>query len=63
MQAILINSNQSASKDKQAIVKLLLEKGANVSVKANSGKTALAMATESNQTNIVEMLKAAGAKE
>ena len=45
------------------IVRLLLEKGADVNVKTDSGKTALIHAKNEGHTDIVEMLEKAGAKE
>jgi len=43
-------------------VKILLELGANVNVKDKEGRTALAYATVRGHTEIVQLLKQAGAK-
>ena len=43
------------------IVKMLLEKGANVNLKTIHGSTALAIAVENNQVEIVKMLLDGGA--
>jgi len=46
------------------VVKLLLEKGADVNVKTNDGKwTALGLAKLKGHTDIVQLLEKAGAKE
>jgi len=45
------------------IVKLLLEKGADVNAKNHYGTTALKAASDIGHTDIVKMLKEAGAKE
>jgi len=42
---------------------MLLENGADINVKTNDGKTALTFASENGHSNIVELLKQAGAKE
>lgn len=44
-----------------AIVRLLIEAGADVNAKRYDGKTALMYATEGNATEVMELLKAAGA--
>jgi serine/threonine-protein phosphatase 6 regulatory ankyrin repeat subunit B len=44
------------------VVKLLLQKGAAVNVRNNLGKTALIIASERNNDEVVEVLKAAGAR-
>jgi ankyrin repeat protein len=52
-----------ATEDGRAdMVKLLIEKGADVNVKAGKKKTALAIATKKKYTEIVGLLRAAGAK-
>ncbi|MGA2093146.1 MAG: ankyrin repeat domain-containing protein [Sedimentisphaerales bacterium] len=45
------------------VVNLLLEKGAEVNVKDNNGKTALGMAKLRSYADIVQLLEKAGAKE
>ena len=45
-----------------AIVKLLLDKGANVHIKSRSGKTALDIARERNNKEVIQLLLKAGAK-
>ena len=45
------------------IVKLLIDRGANVNEKDNYGETALMVATRRVKTEIVELLKNADAKE
>jgi len=45
------------------IVKLLIENGADVNVKDKDGMTALMYASEEGYTEIVSLLKNAGAKE
>jgi ankyrin repeat protein len=44
------------------LVRFLVENGANVNATSNKGKTPLSIATEAGYTNIIEILKAAGAK-
>lgn len=44
------------------LVDFLLKHGANVNLKSSKGKTPLSLATEAGYTNIVEILKKAGAK-
>ncbi len=44
-------------------VELLLDKGADVKAKTNEGKTALMIAKEKRNTEIVKLLKQHGAKE
>ncbi len=44
------------------IVKLLIEAKANVNLKNHSGETALTLANKNKRTEIVKLLKAAGAK-
>lgn len=46
----------------EELVRFLVENGANVNATSNKGKTPLSIATEAGYTNIVEILKAAGAK-
>ena len=46
----------------QELVAFLLKHGANVNAKSNKDKTPLSIATEAGNTNIVEILKKAGAK-
>jgi ankyrin repeat protein len=48
--------------NKKELVKFLIQKGANVNTKANDGSTALSLATAEGHQNIVELLKANGAK-
>jgi ankyrin repeat protein len=45
------------------VVKLLLEKGADINGKANNGKTALSVAQAQSHADVVAFLKAHGAKE
>ena len=45
-----------------AVVKLLIEKGADINARDNSGRTALMIASKNGHTQIVELLKAHGAK-
>jgi ankyrin repeat protein len=45
------------------VVRLLLEKGADVNAKTKYGKTALALAKIKDHTDIVQLLEKAGAKE
>ncbi|HTY25989.1 MAG TPA: ankyrin repeat domain-containing protein [Desulfomonilaceae bacterium] len=45
------------------VVKLLLDKGADVNAEDQNGQTALTLASEKGHTEIVELLKAHGAKE
>ena len=53
----------AAYKGRTEVVKLLLEKGADVNAKEKSGGTALDAAKEGGHTDIVQLLKKAGAKE
>jgi ankyrin repeat protein len=48
--------------NKEKLVSFLVEHGANINAKSNKGKTPLSIATEAGFTNIVEILKANGAK-
>ncbi|MFC1794874.1 hypothetical protein ACFL3Q_14965 [Planctomycetota bacterium] len=43
--------------------RVLLTKGANANLKSKGGHTALDLAREKNQTDVVELLKKHGAKE
>ena len=45
------------------IVKLLIQAGANVNYRNDSGKSILQLAEQEGVTEIVDLLKAAGAKE
>lgn len=45
------------------VVKALLEKGADVNVRSNDGKTALTYAEQSGNTEIIRLLKEAAAKQ
>ncbi|MBI3652859.1 MAG: ankyrin repeat domain-containing protein [Acidobacteria bacterium] len=45
------------------IVKLLIDAGANLNLRDQHGKTALQWAMESDNNNMIELLKKAGAKE
>ena len=45
------------------IARLLIEAGADVNAQDNQGKTALMLAEESHSTDVIELLKSAGAKE
>jgi uncharacterized protein len=49
------------SRRRTEVVKLLLEKGADVNIKANDGTAALIMASENRYTEIVKLLLAAKA--
>ena len=44
-------------------VKLLLEKGADINIRDNGGKTALMFASEKGRSEIIKLLKTHGAKE
>jgi ankyrin repeat protein len=46
-----------------AAVRLLIARRANVNARASNGATALVMATTKNRTEVVEILKQAGARE
>jgi hypothetical protein len=48
--------------NKEKLVNFLIQKGANVNAKANDGTTALSLASAEDHQNIVEILKANGAK-
>lgn len=48
--------------NEEKLVNFLVEHGANVNAKSNKDKTPLSIATEAGNTNIVEILKKAGAK-
>ena len=48
--------------DNVDIIKALLDKGADVNIKANDGATALSWALKKGNTNTVALLKKAGAK-
>ncbi len=50
-------------KNDSAIVKLLLENGADADIKNNEGKTPLDIAKDRNYMELIQLLKAAGAKE
>ena len=52
-----------ALKGNQAIVELLLARGADVQAKDQEGQTALSLATRNNMPAIAEVLRKAGAKE
>lgn len=52
-----------AASENAKIVKILLEKGADVNAKAGPGVTALSLAQQNKQQEIVRLLKEAGAKE
>ncbi|ACB51840.1 hypothetical protein cce_2492 [Crocosphaera subtropica ATCC 51142] len=45
------------------VIKLLIQAGANVNTKDNNGNTALSLAIEAENTEIIKLLKDAGAKE
>ena len=51
----------AASNGRTAIVKALIEKGANVNSRTRAGKTALSYATRRGHTAIVTLLRNAGA--
>jgi ankyrin repeat protein len=46
-----------------AAVRLLIERRANVNARAGNGATALVMATTKNRTEVIDILKRAGAVE
>ena len=54
---------QAAHYGKLEVVKILLNKGADVNAKDASGDTALIQASHNNNPEVVEILKAHGAKE
>ena len=45
------------------VVKVLLDKGADINLKTTTGQTALAVAKEKKNTDVVQLLEKAGAKE
>ena len=51
----------AAKKGDIATVKTLLNRGADVNLKCNIGKSAKMLATEKGQTEVIELLKQAGA--
>jgi ankyrin repeat protein len=53
----------AAWKDYEDVVKMLLNKGANLSAKDQRGRTPLSMAEKAEHTKIVELLHKHGAKE
>ena len=53
----------AAKSGHEKVVKLLLDKGANVNMKNRDGQTALDVAQEKGHKEIVKILKAHGAKE
>ena len=53
---------EAAHHGSPAVVKLLLEKGADVNAANKKGATALKLAQQKKHAEIVKMLKAAGAK-
>ncbi|MBR4682018.1 MAG: ankyrin repeat domain-containing protein [Elusimicrobiaceae bacterium] len=59
----LIYATKAKSGNYEGIVSVLLKAGADVNAKDNDGKTAIKLAQEAGNTKIVELLKAAGAKE
>jgi len=54
---------EAAKSGQSEQVKSLLDAGADVKVRDNRGQTPLMIAAEEDQTQIVELLKQAGAKE
>jgi len=53
----------AARNNRPDLVTFLIEKGANVNARAKDGKTALALAQEEGHSEMVKLLKVAGAKE
>jgi ankyrin repeat protein len=51
-----------AGEDNEELIKFLIKNGANVNAKSKEGKTPLSIATEAGNANIIELLKASGAK-
>ncbi len=52
----------ASNMNNEELIKFLIKNGANVNVKANDGTTPLSHAFQAGHTNIIEILKAAGAK-
>ncbi len=53
----------AAGNNRSDLVSFLITRGADVNARAKDGKTALALAREEGHTEVVKLLKAAGAKE
>jgi ankyrin repeat protein len=51
----------AAEEGNAAVLKLLLDKGADVNAKSNDGQTALSIAVAANKNEAAELLRKAGA--
>lgn len=58
LEAIVLGTDTAAHRE---IVQLLIERGSNVNARDSNGKTALQLAEQNGQSEVVRMLRAAGA--